>query len=82
VLSTVGHGLLSARSSAWPPLAIDLRSRHFGQVVAIIPSERLVVARFGVMHIEPSADTDGIGRLVAEVRSALGRGRDRQTGIP
>jgi hypothetical protein len=41
-----------------------------GQYVVVIPSERLVVARFGVSH-GPGADIEGVGHLVADVIGAL-----------
>lgn len=41
-----------------------------GQYVVVVPSERLVVARFGVSH-GPSADIEGVGHLVADAIDAL-----------
>ena len=41
-----------------------------GQYVVVIPSERLVVARFGVSH-GPGADIEGVGHLIADVIGAL-----------
>jgi hypothetical protein len=50
-------------------------SGFLGQLVVVVPSERLVVARFGVSH-GPRGDTEGVSRLVAAVVAAVG-GRAR-----
>jgi CubicO group peptidase (beta-lactamase class C family) len=41
-----------------------------GQYVVVVPSERLVVARFGVSH-GPGADIEGVGHLVADAIDAV-----------
>jgi CubicO group peptidase (beta-lactamase class C family) len=41
-----------------------------GQYVVVVPSERLILARFGASH-GPDGDMEGIGRLIAEVIGAL-----------
>ena len=41
-----------------------------GQYVVVVPSEQLVVARFGVSHAS-SADIEGVGQLVADAIGAL-----------
>lgn len=41
-----------------------------GQIVAVVPSRRLVVARFGISN-GPGADIRGVGRLVADVVAAV-----------
>ena len=41
-----------------------------GQYVVVVPSKRLVVARFGVSHAE-EADIEGVGRLITDIISAL-----------
>lgn len=41
-----------------------------GQYVVVVPSERLVVARFGVSH-ETAQDIDGVGHLLVDVIGAL-----------
>ena len=43
---------------------------HLHQYVVVVPSERLVLARFGASH-GPDGDIEGIGRLVADVTGAL-----------
>lgn len=44
-----------------------------GQYVVVIPSARLVVARFGISH-GPGADIEGVGHLVADVIDILSDG--------
>jgi CubicO group peptidase (beta-lactamase class C family) len=44
---------------------------YLGQYVVVVPSERIVVARFGVTH-RRGADVEGVGRLVADVIAAIG----------
>jgi CubicO group peptidase (beta-lactamase class C family) len=53
-----------------PSAAIFARGL-LGQYVVVVPSERLVVARFGVSHGR-GADIEGVGRLVADAIGALG----------
>ena len=38
-----------------------------GQYVVVVPSSRLVIARFGVTHRRPGFDIEGLSRLVADV---------------
>lgn len=45
----------------------------YGQYIIIVPSERLVIARFGFSY-SPRADMGVVDRLVADVMAAL-RGR-------
>jgi hypothetical protein len=47
---------------------------YLSQYIVIVPSERLVVVRFGLSH-EPGADMEGVGRLVHDVVDALHRTR-------
>lgn len=42
-----------------------------GQYVVVVPSERLVVARFGETQNWPDFDIDGVSRLVSDVVSVL-----------
>jgi hypothetical protein len=42
-----------------------------GQYVVVVPSARMVVARFGVTHRRPGFDIEGLGRLVADVTAVL-----------
>ena len=46
-----------------------------GQKVVVVPSERLVIVRFGLTH-EGGDDPTGIGRLVADVMDDQRRRRD------
>ncbi len=48
-------------------------SGTLGQRLVIIPSERLVIARFGMMH-GPDADMPALGRFIGEVIAALHEG--------
>ncbi|MBI3374352.1 MAG: serine hydrolase [Betaproteobacteria bacterium] len=62
-------------SSAWRtrwnlPEDAFFASGFLGQRVMVIPSERLVVVRFGNAH-GPSADFQGFGRLVSDVLHAI-----------
>jgi CubicO group peptidase (beta-lactamase class C family) len=50
-------------------------SGFMGQRLAIVPSEGLVIARFGETRTCPLLDLDGFGALVAGVREALRQGR-------
>lgn len=43
-----------------------------GQYIVVVPSERLVIARFGVSQAS-SADIEGVGKLVADTIGILGR---------
>ncbi len=52
-----------------------------GQYIVVLPSERLVVARFGATHT-PGQDIEGVGRLVAEVIDALGTRSDKTIDTP
>jgi CubicO group peptidase (beta-lactamase class C family) len=52
-----------------------------GQYVVVVPSEQLVVARFGVTQTA-DADIKGVGDLVADVISALHTPSLRQAGPP
>ena len=57
-------------SQGMPPDAFMARGA-FGQYVIIIPSERLVIARFGTTG-GPRDDQEGVSRLVAQVIAATG----------
>jgi len=48
-------------------LAIGL----FGQYVIVVPSERLVIARFGVSQRPPEIENGAAARLAAAIISAL-----------
>ena len=45
-------------------------SGWLGQIIVVVPSEQLVVARFGV-SFAPAADHDGVSHLVADVLVAI-----------
>jgi len=46
-------------------------SGALGQRIVIVPSERLVIVRFGVTQMWPDFDPEGFGQLIADVRTAL-----------
>ena len=46
-------------------------SGALGQRLIVIPSERLVIVRFGVTHEKAHVDIAGITRLVTDVVEAL-----------
>jgi len=46
-------------------------SGALGQRLIVLPSERLVIARFGVSHEKPHVDVAGVTRLVTDVVEAL-----------
>jgi CubicO group peptidase (beta-lactamase class C family) len=52
-----------------PPDAFYARGL-LGQYVVVVPSERLVIARFGVSH-DSAQDIEGVGQLVADVIGIL-----------
>jgi len=56
----------------WPRDAFFAKGT-IGQYVIIIPSQQLVIARFGVSPNWPP-DADGVSRLVSDVVAATGRG--------
>ncbi len=61
------------RRTRWGmPRASFFASGLLGQYVVVVPSERLVVARFGVTH-GPRGDIEGASQLVANVIAALGK---------
>lgn len=64
-----GGGALYRTKAGIPADAFMARGA-FGQYVIVIPSKRLVVARFG-MAFTPRDDMDTVARLVADVISAL-----------
>jgi hypothetical protein len=74
--TNLGSSEGAARRRGWgmPPDSF-FASGFLGQFVVVVPSERLVVARFGISH-GPRGDVDGVSRLVAEVLAAVG-GRPR-----
>jgi CubicO group peptidase (beta-lactamase class C family) len=57
----------------WPRDAFFAKGT-IGQYVIIVPSERLVIARFGTSPNWP-LDADGVSRLVSDVVAATGKGR-------
>ena len=46
-------------------------SGALGQRLVVIPSERIVIARFGASHEKTHVDVDGVARLVRDVLNAL-----------
>jgi CubicO group peptidase (beta-lactamase class C family) len=54
----------------FPPDAF-MATGLLGQRVVIIPSQRLVIVRFGVTHVWPSFDFEGFGRLVSDAIAAV-----------
>ncbi len=56
----------------WPRDAFFAKGT-IGQYVIIIPSQRLVIARFGITPNWP-LDADGVSRLVSDVVAATGKG--------
>lgn len=69
--TNLGSSAGAERRRGWgmPPDSF-FASGWIGQLVVIVPSARLVVARFGASH-GPRGDIDGVSRLVGEVTSAL-----------
>jgi CubicO group peptidase (beta-lactamase class C family) len=66
-----GDSFGAKRRTAWGmPAESFYASGTFGQYVIIVPSQRLVIARFGVSGNQ--YDIEGVSRLVAEVIAALG----------
>ena len=55
--------------SGMPPDSFFAQGRE-GQFVVVVPSERLVVARFGVTH-RYYRDNAGVFRLVGQIIAAL-----------
>ncbi|MBN8941062.1 MAG: serine hydrolase [Rhizobiales bacterium] len=55
-------------------------SGTFGQYVIIIPSQRLVIVRFGLSR--DRGDIEGVARLVADVIAATGEPRDVTASMP
>jgi CubicO group peptidase (beta-lactamase class C family) len=44
---------------------------YLGQYVVVVPSKRLVIARFGLSHSR-GGDVESVGHLVADTIAALG----------
>jgi CubicO group peptidase (beta-lactamase class C family) len=66
------YGAKYRTSLGWPAESF-YASGTFGQYVIIVPSERLVIARFGTSGNR--YDIEGVSRLVADVIAATGKGR-------
>ena len=66
-----GDSFGAKRRTGWGmPAESFYASGTFGQYVIIVPSQRLVIARFGVSGNQ--YDIEGVSRLVAQVIAALG----------
>lgn len=70
VSSATSHGRQRRGAIPGAPRDAFFARGLLGQYVVVIPSARLVVARFGVSH-GPGADIDGVGHLIADVIGAL-----------
>jgi CubicO group peptidase (beta-lactamase class C family) len=64
------HADARGRVRAGMPADAYFASGNFGQRIVIIPSERLVIVRFGVTIDPPNFDIRGLIRLVADVIAA------------
>jgi CubicO group peptidase (beta-lactamase class C family) len=68
--SSYAAGFWTAQADWGVPSDALLARGFLGQVVAIVPSQRLVLARFGAIH-RMDGDMDGLGRLLREVIEAV-----------
>jgi len=70
--TNIGPGKDAQQRVGWgmPPDSF-FASGTLGQFIVVVPSEELVVARFGVTQDWPCFDTKGMARLVSEVVAAV-----------
>jgi CubicO group peptidase (beta-lactamase class C family) len=66
-----GSEAADARARLGFPRDAFMATGLLGQRVVIIPSQRLVIVRFGVTQVWPSFDFEGLGRLVADAIAAV-----------
>jgi CubicO group peptidase (beta-lactamase class C family) len=71
-------GAANARGRVRSGMPVDafFASGNFGQRIVVIPSQRLVIVRFGATMDPPDFDIDGLEQLVVEVMKVVGNPGD------